>query len=320
MAAIDGEGQNGGRYQERAERGLDADGGPLLPDEAEVPGRGADHGGDHRAERVRRRLRRQRGPALPGPGPRRRGRRAPPQPGPLAALGPRRLLRTLQAHDRLDPLPRLPHCRRRCKTRGTARSSASQGRSFRLGPRRSERSGRRRGEEGASGTRQNGRKEMVGVVGEVAVVLFCHDEAKGRKPFAGRGDSNFERRRAATGKGCVRAAKPAGLSLACGVGTSGPACHPQLRGQRPWSTGSLAFPALGCEKGRVLGRWARDAWCCRVVLVVGPPEIRPTCQGSIMPLRLERVAATRGWLVTCFLVWRAGDGVDTKRRRSQGKS
>jgi hypothetical protein len=51
-------------------------------------------------------------------------------------------------------------------------------------------------------------EEVVGVaVEEIAVVLFGHDVEEGRKqPFVARGDSNFERRRAATGKGGGRAA------------------------------------------------------------------------------------------------------------------
>jgi hypothetical protein len=66
------------------------------------------------------------------------------------------------------------------------------------------------------GKRQNGRtSEVVGVVEEVAVVLFGHDGV-GRSKRTGssivfRGDSNFERRRAATGKGGGRAAGSAAL-------------------------------------------------------------------------------------------------------------
>jgi hypothetical protein len=40
------------KYQESTERGLDADGGPLLPDGHEVPRRGAGDRGDGGGERV----------------------------------------------------------------------------------------------------------------------------------------------------------------------------------------------------------------------------------------------------------------------------
>lgn len=114
-----------GRYQESAEGGLDADGGPFLPDEQEIPGRRADHGGEDRVERVgrrRRRLGRQR-TALSGAGPG-RGRRAPPETPFATALVPRRLLGRLQGHQRLDPLPRRPH-RRRAMRNATAYSLCS---------------------------------------------------------------------------------------------------------------------------------------------------------------------------------------------------
>lgn len=169
-----------GRYQESAEGSLDADGGPFLPDEQEIPGLRADHGGEDRVERVGRRRRRlgRQSTALAGAGPG-RGRRAPPETPFATALVPRRLLGRLQGHQRLDPLPRRPH--RRSAPRNAKRNCLLPlfDRSFRLvvwghsalgcGGRRS------RGETGRDKIEGDATSGVVGVVEEVAVVLFGHD-------------------------------------------------------------------------------------------------------------------------------------------------
>jgi len=96
-------------------------------------------------------------------------------------------------------------------------------------------------------------------VEEVAVVLSGHDVGRGEQPFFARGDSNFERRRAATGKGDGIRGAATGVWTGPLVMRSG-----ERNGTAAWRfTGStlLAFRALGFEKGRgFLGIWARDAW------------------------------------------------------------
>ena len=98
---------------------------------------------------------------------------------------------------------------------------------------------------------------------EVAVVLFRPRRGEeGNKPFLARGDSNFERRRAATGKGDgIRGA-------ATGVWTEDPGPTVVRSGERNGTAtlavpglDLLAFRALGFEKGGgFLGTWARYAW------------------------------------------------------------
>ena len=90
---------------------------------------------------------------------------------------------------------------------------------------------------------------------EVAVVLSGHDVGRGEQPFFARGDSNFERRRAATGKGDgIR-----GAATGVWTGDHGPTRHGVRRTER---NGGLAvhgldlagFPRVGLRERWGLSR------------------------------------------------------------------